>query len=181
MIGNFLYQRTFTLAGEFNLWKNNNISQLLSTRHEHLYHTLSSHVVRSDNIKKAVQELKGVKVILSTLSMLSNPRIDLITAKVPVKFMVVDEASQIAVSDYIAPLEYFKTLQKICFIGDDRQCELNYFFSQKHIETFIKCLPMGRMRLKIYRASLKSLTSVNKPNFLIFNVSSKFRFKILIG
>ncbi len=56
--------------------------------------------------------------------MLSNPRLDLVTSKVPLKYMVVDEASQIAVSDYIAPLETFKTLQKICFIGDDKQCEL---------------------------------------------------------
>ncbi|KAI0091304.1 P-loop containing nucleoside triphosphate hydrolase protein [Irpex rosettiformis] len=89
--------------------------------HEHLYHSISRNIVRSDDIKKAARELKGVKVILCTLSMLSNPRIDIITSKVPLKYMVVDEASQIAVSDYIAPLEAFSTLQKICFIGDDKQ------------------------------------------------------------
>ena len=91
-------------------------------RHEHLYHKLSLHVIRSDDMRKAVKELKGVKVILSTLSMLANPKIDLITAKVPIKTMVIDEASQIAVSEYIFPLHNFKTLQKICFIGDDKQC-----------------------------------------------------------
>ena len=92
-------------------------------RHEHLYHRISRNIIRSDNLRKAAQELKGVKVILSTLSMLSNPRIDVVTSKVPLKFMVVDEASQIAVSDYISPLESFQTLQKICFIGDDKQCK----------------------------------------------------------
>ncbi|KAI0694620.1 hypothetical protein BC835DRAFT_1000519 [Cytidiella melzeri] len=51
--------------------------------HEHLYHQISSRTVRSDDIKKASRELKGIKVILSTLSMLSNPRIDMITSKIP--------------------------------------------------------------------------------------------------
>lgn len=55
--------------------------------------------------------------------MLSNPKIDLVMAKVPLKTMIIDEASQINVSDYIAPLQAFSSIEKICFIGDDKQCE----------------------------------------------------------
>ena len=93
-------------------------------RHEHLYHKLSLHVIGSDDMCKAVKEPNGVKVILSTLSMVANSKIDLITAKVPIKTMVIDEGSQIAISEYILPLDNFKPLQKICFIGDDKQCNL---------------------------------------------------------
>jgi superfamily I DNA and/or RNA helicase len=55
--------------------------------------------------------------------MLSNPRIGLFTAKVPLKTLVIDEASQIALSNYVAPLGAFSSIQKLCFIGDDKQCE----------------------------------------------------------
>lgn len=61
--------------------------------------------------------------------MLSNPRINLITTRVPVRILVIDEASQIAVSQYISPINTLKSLQKLCFIGDDRQCELSLFIT----------------------------------------------------
>ncbi|GJE88613.1 AAA domain-containing protein [Phanerochaete sordida] len=89
--------------------------------HEHLYKTINSHIIRSDDFRPASKELAGCKVILCTLSMLSHPNIHLFTAKIPVKVMVVDEASQIAISGYIPPLNAFPSLQKLCFIGDDKQ------------------------------------------------------------
>ena len=55
--------------------------------------------------------------------MLSNSKINLFTSKVPIKTLVVDEASQIALGDYMSPLKKFSTIQKLCFIGDDKQCE----------------------------------------------------------
>ena len=42
---------------------------------------------------------------------------------VPVETLIVDEASQVEVGDYLIPLARFhSTLQKIIFIGDDKQC-----------------------------------------------------------
>lgn len=70
-----------------------------------------------------LRELEGCKVILCTLSMLSHPKIELFTGKVPVRALVVDEASQIALGDYVSPLKNFSTIQKLCFIGDDKQCK----------------------------------------------------------
>ena len=45
------------------------------------------------------------------------------TEVVPVQTIVVDEASQIEVGDYLPILaRYRTTLRKMVFIGDDKQC-----------------------------------------------------------
>lgn len=74
-------------------------------------------------------KLQGVKVILCTLSMLSNTRITVFTKVNPLHTLVVDEASQIEIGDYIPIFSAFKhSLRKVCFIGDDKQCK--FFFLQ---------------------------------------------------
>jgi len=41
----------------------------------------------------------------------------------PVQTMIIDEASQIDVGDYLPVINRFsKTLEKLVFIGDDKQC-----------------------------------------------------------
>ena len=46
------------------------------------------------------------------------------TDLVPVQTVIVDEASQIEVGDYLLLLAKYKsTLRKMVFIGDDKQCE----------------------------------------------------------
>jgi regulator of nonsense transcripts 1 len=96
-------------------------------RHEHLYSKISNNVIRSDNYfssKRLQQELEGIPVILCTLSMLSNPRLLSMSRTNPVTTLVIDEASQIEVGDYIAVFtSYVSSLRKLCFIGDDKQCE----------------------------------------------------------
>lgn len=55
--------------------------------------------------------------------MLSNTNIGKFTSKVPIKTLVIDEASQIEIGDYIPVLTKFNgSLRKLCFIGDDKQC-----------------------------------------------------------
>lgn len=45
------------------------------------------------------------------------------TELVPVETLIVDEASQVEIGDYLIPLsKFYNTLQKIVFIGDDKQC-----------------------------------------------------------
>ena len=47
---------------------------------------------------------------------------------VPVETMIVDEASQVEIGDYLIPLSRFhNSIQKIVFIGDDKQCMHSLF------------------------------------------------------
>ena len=56
--------------------------------------------------------------------MLAHPLIYKFTKPNPVKIMVVDEASQITLGNYVAPFNMFSnTIHKVCMIGDDKQCE----------------------------------------------------------
>ncbi|KAG0705729.1 P-loop containing nucleoside triphosphate hydrolase protein [Suillus ampliporus] len=94
--------------------------------HEHLYERLQHCFIRSDGIGGgivgATRLLLDTRVILCTLSMLSNPRINDFTRIVPVQTVIFDEASQIEVGDYLPLLQRFQhSLQKMVFIGDDKQ------------------------------------------------------------
>ena len=51
------------------------------------------------------------------------------TELVPVETLIVDEASQVEIGDYLIPLSKFHdSLQKIVFIGDDKQCKHSTLF-----------------------------------------------------
>ena len=102
-----------------------------SWRHEHLYEKIEPNVIRSDEFADngvgTARLLLGSQVILCTLSMLSNQR--LVTAGftrlVPLDTVIVDEASQIGLGDYIPLLGRFgNKLNKLVFIGDDKQRKL---------------------------------------------------------
>jgi hypothetical protein len=101
-------------------------------RHEHLYEEIESNVILPGNLSRqgALEKvLKGSQVILCTLDMLSNPKVqDLgLTQAVPVINVIIDEASQIEVSQYIPLFNGFgRTLRKLCFIGDNKQCRYCY-------------------------------------------------------
>ena len=87
---------------------------------------MEGNIIRSDqfNIASKQANFQGIQVMLCTLSMLSNFNITKFTKEIPLKVLVVDEASQIEIGNYIAPFSSFKkTLRKTCFIGDDKQCE----------------------------------------------------------
>ncbi|KAI0694619.1 AAA domain-containing protein [Cytidiella melzeri] len=97
--------------------------------HEHLYgHVLASNLIRSDQFphhdSDTITKLAGSRVILCSLSMFSSPRIVScgFTRIVPVNVVIVDEASQIEVGDYLPLLTIFaQTVKKLVFIGDDKQ------------------------------------------------------------
>lgn len=75
-----------------------------------------------DDIQANERLVSGSRVILCTISMLSTDRIRGFTELVPVQTVIVDEASQIEVGDYLPMLAmYKKSLRKIVFIGDDKQ------------------------------------------------------------
>lgn len=93
-------------------------------RHDHLYQKIEPHIIQSDKFSKfKASNLKGISVMLSTLSMLSNNFITTFTKAIPLHTLIVDEASQIEIGGYIPIFHSFKDLRKMCFIGDDKQCE----------------------------------------------------------
>lgn len=99
-------------------------------RHEHLYEAIQANVIESGDFKRTQHENEslvfGARVMLCTISMLSNERLMEcgFTKTVPVQTVIVDEASQIEVGDYLPILARYKTsLRKLVFIGDDKQCE----------------------------------------------------------
>ena len=99
------------------------ITTFLVTRHEHLYCEIQEKVRRSDELpteKVAMErELGGSHIILSTLSMISNPSLhdngtfDII----PVERLVIDEASQINIFEFMVsnyfPLPPFQALSPL--------------------------------------------------------------------
>jgi hypothetical protein len=98
---------------------------ILSLRHEHLYLKIQKNIITSDkfHIASKRSNLKDCQVILCTLDMLSNQSIYKFTRQIPLKTLVVDEASQIEVGKYFSTFSKFKdSLRKLCFIGDDKQC-----------------------------------------------------------
>ncbi|KAG5634292.1 hypothetical protein H0H81_002519 [Sphagnurus paluster] len=98
--------------------------------HEHIYTEIQQRVLRSDDFSGmkdnmgASSLIQGSHIILSTLSMLSNPGLDKagVFREVPVEQLVIDEASQIKIEDFLPIFHKFrKTLQKVCFFGDPKQ------------------------------------------------------------
>jgi len=66
--------------------------------------------------------------------MLSNPRVDEFARQVPVQTIIFDEASQIDVGDYLPILQRFQpNLQKMVFIGDDKQRETHIIALLTHV------------------------------------------------
>jgi hypothetical protein len=97
---------------------------ILFTRHEHIYTKIEDNVIRSNRFRNiSTHEIKGCKVMLCTLSMLSNHNLKKFTSLNPIKTLIVDEASQIEIGDYVSVFsDFHTTLRKACFIGDDKQC-----------------------------------------------------------
>jgi AAA domain len=102
---------------------------MISIRHEHLYEKIKKNIIISDRLPKpsVLQKvLKDSQVIICTISMISNSKLQgcQLTEVVPIINAIIDEASQIEVGQYIPLIKSFgNTLQKLCFIGDDKQCK----------------------------------------------------------
>ena len=102
---------------------------IIFARHEHLYGQIVKNMIVSDKLPKPgalKKALDGSQVILCTLSMISYPKLQLsgFVQAVPVINVIIDEASQIEVGQYVPLIKTFgNTLQKLCFVGDDKQCE----------------------------------------------------------
>ena len=126
----FWFRKTSISTGKFpfNSYSNPLHDDSHLNRHEHLYHKIDHNVLRSDefanDVVGAARQLLGSRVILCTLSMLSNDKISVFTHIVPIQTVIFDEASQIEIGDYLPMLIRSRpTLRKVIFIGDNKQCE----------------------------------------------------------
>ncbi|KXN88608.1 ATP-dependent helicase upf1 [Leucoagaricus sp. SymC.cos] len=120
--------------------------------HEELYEEIIPNVIRSDDFPsdRVVTErlLRGSRVILCTLSMLSNDRISCFTRLVPPSLFIFDEASQIEVGSYIPVLyRYQRTMRKLVFIGDDKQLPP---FGQNDIATLESVFELPHLRSQAF-------------------------------
>lgn len=110
------------------------------SRHEHLYGRIRENIILSDGLAKPgrVQKaLQGAQVILCTLSMISNPKLNAVTQLVPIVNVIIDEASQIEVGQYVPLFKTFShSLRKMCFVGDDKQCKLLQHYRTVRNSTF---------------------------------------------
>ncbi|PBK61096.1 P-loop containing nucleoside triphosphate hydrolase protein [Armillaria solidipes] len=104
------------------------VSKEFYFEHEHIYTKVKDKLLRVDRLPKNQKNLRRTigksSIMLSTLSMLSNPALDQngMFNLVPPKSLVVDEASQINVFDYMHIFFKFQNeMKQVCFFGDPKQ------------------------------------------------------------
>ncbi|GLB44387.1 putative nuclear-transcribed mRNA catabolic process, nonsense-mediated decay [Lyophyllum shimeji] len=163
--------------------------------HEHIYEAIQQKVLLSDDLLTlkdvgATERLLGGScIMLSTLSMLSNPTMDKVGVfrVVPLERLVVDEASQIKIEDFMPVFHKFrKTLEKVCFFGDPNQLppygkdevpELKTIFDVEHAKESAGFLdtqyrmpvPLGDFISRcVYGGRLKSEHSVKDASCVAF-------------
>ncbi|RXW20315.1 hypothetical protein EST38_g5539 [Candolleomyces aberdarensis] len=109
--------------------------------HEHMYAAVQDNLIRSDELPAsgvAMERLIGNScIILSTLGMLSNPALEQcgLFKLVPVERMIVDEASQIRIFEFLHLFELFQdVLEKVIFFGDPHQ-HMKTIFDLEHLNT----------------------------------------------
>ncbi|KAH9925853.1 P-loop containing nucleoside triphosphate hydrolase protein [Epithele typhae] len=160
--------------------------------HEHLYLRLSKHFIESNklfNDKDNVRLLIGdTKILLCTVSMLSNPFMDSfgVFKHVSVQRLIVDEASQIDAFQFMHLFHKFKALEKVCLFGDPKQLppfgkdtapEMQTIFDFEHLQLgsyfldtqYRMPIQLGRFISKhVYDAKLKSVHGILTRNCVRF-------------
>lgn len=147
--------------------------------HEHVYEKIQEKLIRSDELPDnpgALQRtLHGTCIMLSTLSMLSNPALDDVFEFIPVTQLVIDEASQINLFDFMHLFEKYKDLKKVCFFGDPHQLPpygkenapgLQTIFDLEHLCEKAKFLDVQYRKLKSQHKlrDMSCLSFVNVSN-----------------
>lgn len=118
----------------------------------------------------------GSRVILCTLSMLSHPMLMRtgITRLVPLEVVLVDEASQIEIGDFLPMLSKFGSdIQKLAFIGDDKQRKLSCSLPRLPLShNLLQLHPTAQKILKDSAAFLRWITFAKMPFSWESNVRS---------
>ncbi|KAL6300812.1 P-loop containing nucleoside triphosphate hydrolase protein, partial [Sparassis latifolia] len=160
--------------------------------HEHLYGKVEERLIRSDEMPEDLWDVERIFgdtcVVLCTLSMLSNPVIEDrgIFSLVPPERLVIDEASQINISDFMPLFYKFNShLIKVCFFGDPNQLPpygqdqvpLKSVFEVDHLRRSAHFLaiqyrmpePVGRfISMHVYNSMLQSVHDIQDMSCVRF-------------
>ncbi|KIM33489.1 hypothetical protein M408DRAFT_60908 [Serendipita vermifera MAFF 305830] len=138
-----IYQFKLIVSREFHFeWR-------LVCRHEHIYTKIKENMCVTSNLPKTKGEvatfLGDARVVLCTLSMLTNPLLQKLEFYnyMPVKNVVIDEASQIQLGDLLPLLHlHGHEISRLCLVGDHKQLapygqeevqEIESIFEKDHI------------------------------------------------
>ena len=161
-------------------------SLFFSPRHEHLYTTIKANIIPGSEFSGRLSELNGCPVVLCTLSMLSNDslRRQGVFRRTPLHTVVIDEASQIEVGDYIPLFTNFPTIRKAVFIGDNMQCESCLFFIGFILRNHI-VPPHGQDDIQDLQSifevdHLTNQDSTGKSPFIFLDTQCKFSGEIMV-
>ncbi|KAJ7227297.1 P-loop containing nucleoside triphosphate hydrolase protein [Mycena pura] len=123
--------------------------------HGHLYEGIRANFIRSDEFRTmSDSRIRGCK--------LSNDWIGRKFAKqIPIHTIIVDEASQIEIGDYIPVFTKFhSSLRKMCFIGDDKQLPPYGQEDLQDLQSIFEITHLQRLSLfldtQFYEGKLKS-------------------------
>ncbi|KAK0482994.1 P-loop containing nucleoside triphosphate hydrolase protein [Armillaria luteobubalina] len=161
--------------------------------HEHLYTNIKDKLLRGDLLpetRKGLERRIGEStIILSTLSMVSNGLLDKngMFDVVPPTTLVVDEASQINVFEYMHVFVKFKdVMKKVCFFGDPKQLppygkdkapSMQSIFDIDHLKDIAHRLdtqyrmphPLGDfISREVYDNRLRSVHDITDPSCIAF-------------
>ncbi|KAF9529885.1 P-loop containing nucleoside triphosphate hydrolase protein, partial [Crepidotus variabilis] len=163
--------------------------------HEHLYEGVVDRLIQSDQLSDTHADINrlfmGSCVVLSTLSMLSNPTLFQCGAfkLVPLERLVIDEASQINIFEFLHVFHtHQKTLQKVCFFGDPFQLPpfgkeevpaIQTIFDLEHVMKSARTVfldtqyrmptPIGSfISQNVYQGRLNSVHKIQAPGCLAF-------------
>ncbi|KAH9921368.1 P-loop containing nucleoside triphosphate hydrolase protein [Amylocystis lapponica] len=161
--------------------------------HEEIYGPVTKFLIRSDDLFRdpvdAERLIGGSRVILCTLSMLSNPCLDdcRLFGLIPVERLIVDEASQIDTFEFMHLFHKFnKTLEKVCLFGDPKQLPpfgkehapaLQTIFDFKHLKPeayFLNTqyrmpVPLGDfISMEVYNSKLRSTHNIGEMSSVMF-------------
>ncbi|PBK86038.1 P-loop containing nucleoside triphosphate hydrolase protein [Armillaria gallica] len=161
--------------------------------HEHIYTVIKDKLFHADKLPKNQEDLGsiigGSSIMLSTLSMLSNPALDQngIFDIVPPRTLVVDEASQINVFEYMHIFSKFRNeMTQVCFFGDPKQLppygqdkapSMQSIFDIVHLKDMAHMLdiqyrmphPLSKfISREIYNNRLRSENNITDPSCIAF-------------
>ncbi|KAK0216384.1 P-loop containing nucleoside triphosphate hydrolase protein [Armillaria fumosa] len=161
--------------------------------HEHIYAGVKGKLFHVDSLpnkqKYLVEIIGGSSIMLSTLSMLSNPALDKngMFDLVPPRSLVVDEASQINVFEYMHIFFKFQNeMTQVCFFGDPKQLppygqdkapSMQSIFDINHLKDIAHMLniqyrmphPLGTfISREVYNNRLRSENNITDPSCITF-------------
>ncbi|KAJ3740673.1 P-loop containing nucleoside triphosphate hydrolase protein [Lentinula detonsa] len=138
--------------------------------HEHIYEKIVGRLIRTDELPNNTLGMSRLignsKVVLSTLGLLSNPAIESngLFDIVPFERLVVDEASQINVFEYMSIFHKFrKSLVKVCFFGDPQQLPP---FGQEKVKTLQSIFGIEHLQPNSYFLDVQYRMPVALGNFI---------------